>query len=388
MVPLRARLSENLEAAGDGTEAAATRAGDLPRVEGPASTSSASDTGRAATAAGRLRRLARGTPVCWVLDPAGRPCPDVRGQRRSAGAVPARRALPHGASVRPRVPPGADACLVRLTLAIACRLVRIPSRSAAASPPAASHAACRTGGRIILVVGVVLLFVLFRRCAASPASTPTTSGSTRSAARERLARACCGAKIGAGDHLHGSFFAAACGVNLCIADRLAPTFRPAGPEEEFIERYQRDRRAAGSGWCRIGVVAAARRSSPGAGVSSEWKDWLLFTNAGSFGVEGPAVRHRRRLLRLPAAVPDASSSAGCSPRCVIVLIVTAVAHYLNGGIRLQVPAPAGHAAGEGPPVGAARPCWPCVKAAGYWLQRYDAHRLDPGLRRRRRPTPT
>src|SRR5687768_15105133 len=27
-------------------------------------------------------------------------------------------------------------------------------------------------------------------------------------------------------------------VNLLIADRLAPTFRPAGPEEELVDRYR------------------------------------------------------------------------------------------------------------------------------------------------------
>ena len=35
VVPLRARLSENLEAAGDGDRGRRHRAGDLPRVEGP-----------------------------------------------------------------------------------------------------------------------------------------------------------------------------------------------------------------------------------------------------------------------------------------------------------------------------------------------------------------
>ena len=34
---------------------------------------------------------------------------------------------------------------------------------------------------------------------------------------------------------------------------------------------------------------------------------------------------------------SSSSSSGCSPALVIVLIVTAVAHYLNGGIRFQSP---------------------------------------------------
>ena len=46
-------------------------------------------------------------------------------------------------------------------------------------------------------------------------------------------------------------------VNLVIADRLAPAFRPAGPEDELIERYH-ELVGHRAGLVRIGVVAALR----------------------------------------------------------------------------------------------------------------------------------
>ena len=44
-------------------------------------------------------------------------------------------------------------------------------------------------------------------------------------------------------------------------------------------------------------------SSPGPACRSQWNEWMLFTHGVDFGVERPAVPHRHRLLRLPAAVP-------------------------------------------------------------------------------------
>ena len=42
-------------------------------------------------------------------------------------------------------------------------------------------------------------------------------------------------------------------MNLVIADRLAPPFRPAGPDEEFLERYH-DVVDPRIGWVRAGVA--------------------------------------------------------------------------------------------------------------------------------------
>ena len=100
-------------------------------------------------------------------------------------------------------------------------------------------------------------------------------------------------------------------VNLVIADRLAPKYRSMGPEDEFIARYQQ---VAGryTGRIRIGVSLFFALIA-GIGVSSQWKQWVLFTHCAELRREGPAVPQGHRLLRLPAAVPQVHRSSGCSP---------------------------------------------------------------------------
>ncbi|MGI8759125.1 MAG: UPF0182 family membrane protein [Acidimicrobiales bacterium] len=156
-------------------------------------------------------------------------------------------------------------------------------------------------------------------------------------------------------------------LNLFIADRLAPRFRPAGPEEEVIERYH-ELVGHRTGMVRI-AVAAVFALIAGAGVSARWNDWILFTNARDFGVDDPLFGtdvgfYVFQLPLLTFLVDWAFASL------VIITIVTAVAHYLNGGIRFQ---------------GAAQRVTVQVKAhlsvlfagmallraLGYWLQRYE-----------------
>ncbi|MFI5046389.1 MAG: UPF0182 family protein [Acidimicrobiia bacterium] len=123
-------------------------------------------------------------------------------------------------------------------------------------------------------------------------------------------------------------------VNLVIADRVAPKYRSIGPEDEFIARY---RQATGryAGRIRIGVALFFALIA-GIGVSSQWKQWVLFTHATSFGVKDPQF-HKDvgfYVFKLPFIEFILQwLFAGL----VIVLIVTAVEHYLNGGIRFQSP---------------------------------------------------
>ena len=101
-------------------------------------------------------------------------------------------------------------------------------------------------------------------------------------------------------------------INLVIADRLAPPFRPAGPEDEVIERYHE---LVGG---RVGLVRASVSGLlaliAGAGVSSEWNSWILFTHARDFGIEDPQFDTDIGfyVFRLPFLT---SSWAGCSRPC-------------------------------------------------------------------------
>src|SRR6476660_1844289 len=74
-------------------------------------------------------------------------------------------------------------------------------------------------------------------------------------------------------------------VSLTVADRLAPRTRTMGPEDELLARYQQ---TVGqySGRIRI-AVAAFFALVTGGSVASQWQEWILFTNAKSFGVKDP-----------------------------------------------------------------------------------------------------
>ena len=123
-------------------------------------------------------------------------------------------------------------------------------------------------------------------------------------------------------------------VNLLIADRLAPKYRAMGPEDELIARYQQ---AAGPYTTRIRIgVSLFFALIAGIGVSSQWKQWILFTHYESFHKVDPQF-HKDigfYVFRLPFLK---FISEWLFAGLVIVLIVTAVAHYLNGGIRFQSP---------------------------------------------------
>ena len=123
-------------------------------------------------------------------------------------------------------------------------------------------------------------------------------------------------------------------VNLVIADRLAPKYRSMGPEDELIARYQQ---VAGPYTMRIRIgVSLFFALIAGIGVSAQWKQWVLFTHYQSFHKVDPQF-HKDigfYVFQLPFLKFIAEwLFAGL----VIVLIVTAVEHYLNGGIRFQSP---------------------------------------------------
>ncbi|MDH4147998.1 MAG: UPF0182 family protein, partial [Acidimicrobiia bacterium] len=121
-------------------------------------------------------------------------------------------------------------------------------------------------------------------------------------------------------------------ANLYMADRLAPRFRPSGPEEELLERYFE---VVGR---RTGMVRAAVALLfaliAGAGVSQEWNSWLLFINRVDFGETDPL--YGRDIGFYVFQMPFLTFVVSwLFAALVIILIVTTVAHYLNGGIRLQ-----------------------------------------------------
>jgi uncharacterized membrane protein (UPF0182 family) len=220
-------------------------------------------------------------------------------------------------------------------------------------------------GRSWLIAGAVVLFFLITSLRGI-AGFYTDFLWYDSLGRSEVWRGVLGAKIALSAIFTAAFFVVMW-LNLVIADRLAPPFRPAGPEDEVIERYHE---LVGG---RVGTVRAATSGLlaliAGAGVSSEWNSWLLFTHAKDFGIEdeqfGTDIGFY--VFRLPFLT---FLVGWLFAALLIVLIVTAVAHYLNGGIRVSAshnrvtPQVKAH-------LSVLLGLLALVKAVGYWLQRFE-----------------
>jgi uncharacterized protein len=228
-------------------------------------------------------------------------------------------------------------------------------------------------GRTLLIVGVIAAFVLLTSLRGI-AGFYTDYLWFDSLNQTGVWRGILGAKLSLALIFMVGFFLLAW-TNLLIADRIAPPYRLAGPEDELLERYH-DIVDDRMGWLRI-VICVLLAIIAGSGVSSEWNSWVLFTHGGDFGIEDPQFHNDIGfyVFRLPflSFVVDWLFAS-----LLIVIIVTAVAHYLNGGIRVQPPSPR-----VTPQVKAhlsvLLAILALVKTADYWLQRFELTTSTRGI---------
>lgn len=219
-------------------------------------------------------------------------------------------------------------------------------------------------GRLVLIAIVAVLFVLFLSLRGL-AGFWTDWLWFDSLGLGSVFTGVLGAKIALGVIFTAVFFLMVL-INLVIADRLAPKVRQSGPEDDLLDRYHATigRRTK---TVRV-VVSLILALVAGLGMSSDWNQWIMFRNGGSFGVKDQTFQTDVGfyVFKLPfyTSVVNWLFAAG-----IIVLIVTIVAHYLNGGIRLQTPGQR-----VTPQVKAhisvLLGLLALVKAADYWLQRY------------------
>jgi uncharacterized membrane protein (UPF0182 family) len=243
--------------------------------------------------------------------------------------------------------------------------VRIPSDLPSRRPSQRRERRVSNRARIILVVLALLLLVLFLS-ARGIAGFYTDFLWFDSLGQRGVFTRILGAKIALG-LLFTFGFALLSVLNLTLADRVSPAPLPEGADEAIVERYRElvGRRV----WLvRIGLSLLLGLIA-GAPASSQWKEWLLFTHAVKFGVNDPQFGQDVSLyvFRLPflTFVVDWLFAA-----FVIILIVTAVAYYLNGGIRLQVQ----HRRVSSQVklhISILLAVLALLKAVGYWLQRFE-----------------
>ncbi len=157
-------------------------------------------------------------------------------------------------------------------------------------------------------------------------------------------------------------------LNLWIADRSAPKIRPPGPEEDLISRYHQAVRGRKM-LVRI-LVSGLLAIIVSVGVASRWETWLLFVNAKEFGVADPQfnVDIGFYVFRLPFYTYLVSWAFAAF---VLILFITATAHYLNGSVRIMVTGGERAKPFVKVHLSAILAILALIKAADYWLARYE-----------------
>jgi uncharacterized membrane protein (UPF0182 family) len=162
------------------------------------------------------------------------------------------------------------------------------------------------------------------------------------------------------------FMTAVIGLNIWLAYRLRPTYRPTSPEQQGLEAYRLvidpHRRLM------LGVVLGLIGLVSGLTAAGNWRTWLLFANRTRFGIGDPQFHLdlsffifvypfiRMALTYLFTAV-------------LLSLLAAAAVHYLYGGLRLQ---PRGERATQGARVHlfVLVGVFVLLKAIAYWVDRY------------------
>ncbi len=183
--------------------------------------------------------------------------------------------------------------------------------------------------------------------------------------------------LGAKATLFGAFFlvfAAIASLNLFIADRAAPTHFPANVHpyvERFHEVFGHRLRIVRYG---IALLFSLLLALPAVGL---WQDWLLFRNAREFGTADAqfSADVGFYVFQLPflSFVLNWLFAA-----LVIVLLLTAAAHILNGGVVFVTPVPMVRQSTKAH-IAVLLAVLAVVKAGDYWLDRYDVTNNQTGI---------
>jgi len=165
----------------------------------------------------------------------------------------------------------------------------------------------------------------------------------------------------------GAIFAVGLLASLLVGEKLVPRGHSLGPEDDFVRRYQE---VVGPHvrWIRAGIVVLLAILL-GSDALGQWDHWILFRNGTSFGVKDP-IWHKDIgyfVFKLPFETFLVQWSFLA---LFVILMITVLFHYLNGGIRTQGPKPRVTPAVKAH-ISLILGLLSLVKAAGYYLQRYS-----------------
>jgi uncharacterized membrane protein (UPF0182 family) len=136
--------------------------------------------------------------------------------------------------------------------------------------------------------------------------------------------------------LFGVAFFALLYANLWIVRRITPRFQALTPEQEIIERYRLQFEPYA--WWLLPLFAALIAVFVGFGVTRQWQTFLLWRNSGGVTFGSPEPLFDRDPAFYIFSLPWLEFVQGWLFSALVgVLLITALAHYLWGGIRPNAP---------------------------------------------------
>ena len=175
--------------------------------------------------------------------------------------------------------------------------------------------------------------------------------------------------------IFGVVMALVVGINLFVAYRLRPSFRPRSPEQANLERY----RVAITPIRRLLLVGISLVMGVFAGISAtgKWRTYLLWHNGEDFGKADP--NFGKDLGFYVFDLPWLHFLVSFAMAAVFVaLALAALVHYLYGGIRLQSATDKVSGAAQAQ-LSALFGVFLLLKGLDYWLDRFDLTSQSGGL---------
>ena len=175
--------------------------------------------------------------------------------------------------------------------------------------------------------------------------------------------------------LFGALMALIVGLNLFLAFRLRPMFRPHSPEQANLERY----REVVTPMRRVLLIGISLVFGVFAGISAtgKWRTFLLWTNREDFGKADPYFG--KDIGFYVFSLPWLHFLVDFLMTAVFTaLLLAAVLHYLYGGIRLQSASDKVSGAAQAQ-LSALFGVFLLLKGFDYWLDRFDLTSQTGGL---------
>jgi uncharacterized membrane protein (UPF0182 family) len=130
----------------------------------------------------------------------------------------------------------------------------------------------------------------------------------------------------------GALMGVVVGLNIWLAHRFRPPFRPMSLEQQNLERY----RVAVEPFQKLVVLGVGVLVGVFAGLTAagRWQTWLLWRNRTDFGIEDP--QFHKDVSFYAFTLPMERFALGFFLVAIaLALVATAATHYLYGGLRLQ-----------------------------------------------------